>query len=107
MVAAGVQVYEYGCDWPAVKFCPLHTLVATALPDLSKICNSTFPFVSPLVPVAVTVAEMAEDFPIAILAGLAVAEELNVVDGFTVIEAAAAFQFHCCQVALNTPTSTV
>jgi len=54
-----------------------------------------------------TVAEMAEDPPIAIVAGVAVAEELNVVDEFTVIVAAAEFQFHCCQFALNTPTSTV
>jgi len=41
------------------------------------------------------------------LAGFAIAEELNVVDEFTVIVAAAEFQLHCCHVALNTPTSTV
>ena len=44
---------------------------------------------------------MTVDVPTATLDGVAVADE------FTVMFPADAFQLHCCQVALNTPTSTV
>jgi hypothetical protein len=50
---------------------------------------------------------MLDDCPGAIADGFAVAEELNVSDEFTSIVAAYEFQFHCCHVALKTPTSTV
>ena len=102
----GVQLYEYGKLAPDVKFCELQTWVATAEPFELKICNSTFPLVSPPGPVSVTVTEMEAVPPAANVDG-AVAEEVNTTEELTVILAADAFQFHSCQVALKTPTSTV
>jgi len=106
-VLGTAHVYEYCWLWPAVKFCPPQTLVAAALPDWSNTCISTFPFVRPDVPVSLTVTAITVDAPTATLDGVAVAEEVKVSDELTVMLAADAFQLHCCQVALNTPTSTV
>src|SRR5271157_4758701 len=99
-------MYEYGRCWPEVKFCELQTCVATADPAELKICNSTFPLVSPPEPVSVTVAEMEAVPPAATVDG-PTAEEVNATEELTVMLAADEFQLHCCQVALNTPTSTV
>ena len=105
-VPAGVQVYEYDRLLPEARFCELQTWVATAAPDELKICNSTFPLVSPPEPVSMTFTEM-EAVPPATNVDGPVAEDVNDTGELTVMLAADEFQFHCCQVALNTPTSTV
>ena len=89
-----------------MKLCELQTWVATAAPDELKTCNSTFPLVSPPGPVSVTFTDMEADTPATSVDG-PVAEEVNATEELTVMLVADEFQFHCCQVALNTPTSTV
>ena len=81
--------------------------MATALPDWLKICISTIPLVRPADPVSVTLADMFEVPPLAMVDGMAVADEVNVRDEVTVIVPADAFQLHCCQVEEKTPASTV
>src|SRR5271154_4634443 len=101
---AGVQLYEYLSVWPGVKFCALQTSVATAEPALLKTCNSTFALLNPPGPVSVMATDM-EPVPLAASVDGATAEVVNTADAFTARLAADAFQFHSCQVALNTPTS--
>src|SRR5579863_1345756 len=103
---AGVQLYEFFRVWPAVKFCELQTWVATAELDALKICNSILALLSPIGPVSVTVSAMVAVPPAVNVDGFKV-EEVNTTPELTVMLPADAFQLHCCQVALNSPTSIV
>src|SRR5215831_5765268 len=74
-------MYVYWCDWPPIKFCPLQTLVETALPELLKTCTSMLAFERLAVPVSVTVAVIETPDPATTVDGVAVAEELQVSTG--------------------------
>ena len=72
-----------------------------------KTCTSTLALVKVAVPVSVTLTCMDVPVPRATLDGVAVAEEENVSDEFTVMLPAELLELQACPVALRTVTCRV